>query len=75
MNMGGGRGQRGWISSSDEHFYGHFCPLSPGLQSVERMGNDWVEGPIPGSCHFEINLDIFHSQCQLETGGEGEGTF
>ena len=67
---------RGWISSSDEHFYGHFCPLSPGLQSVERMGNDWVEGPIPGSCHFEIKLDIFHSQCQLETGGAvGWGTF
>ena len=45
-----GGGGRGWISSSDEHFYGHFCPLSPGLQSVERMGNDWVERPIPGSC-------------------------
>ena len=47
---GGGGRDRGWISSSDEHFYGHFCPLSPGLQSVERMGNDWVERPIPGSC-------------------------
>ena len=34
---------------------------------------DRYRGPVL-ACHFEINLDIFHSQCQLESrrGGGGD---
>ena len=50
------------------------CPLG------YNQWREWVmiglrsrhRGPVL-SCHFEINLDIFHSQCQLDTGGAGGG--
>ena len=83
MNMRGrGGGGRWW--GSNEHFHGHSPDrgvgrVSCGVQSVNRMGNDWVDMPTRANCQEEpspwtsfTHCHISCCHCWISRGG-GEG--